>query len=31
MKMTTLEDVLSVLETEENEVDVPADIREKAV
>jgi quinolinate synthase len=31
MKMTTLEDVLSVLETEENEVDVPADIREEAV
>jgi quinolinate synthase len=31
MKMTTLEDVLSVLETEENEVDVPAEIREKAV
>ena len=31
MKMTTLEDVLSVLETEENEVDVPEDIRDKAV
>ena len=31
MKMTNLEDVLSVLETEENEVDVPADIRDKAV
>ena len=31
MKMTTLEDVLSVLETEENEVDVPGDIRDKAV
>jgi len=31
MKMTTLEDVLSVLETEENEVDVPADIGERAV
>jgi quinolinate synthase len=31
MKMTTLEDVLSVLETEENEVDVPAEIRERAV
>lgn len=31
MKMTTLEDVLSVLETEENEVDVPDEIRVKAV
>jgi quinolinate synthase len=31
MKMTTLEDVLSVLETEENEVDVPDDIRKRAV
>lgn len=31
MKMTTLEDVLEVLEKEHNEVKVPDDVREKAV
>ena len=31
MKMTSLEDILEVLETEKNEINVDADIAEKAV